>query len=79
MSYYNSDSHKNECEDVEYYYCKDCKELVHESEKNLCPICIMFIPRFDKVLDCICDMLPEIEPDADHQRKYEMENPVWAS
>ena len=74
MSYYYSDSHKNECEDVEYYYCKDCKELVHESEKNICPICLLFIPRFDNVIVCICDMLPEIEPDYDWMRKEEMEN-----
>ena len=74
MSYYNSDSHKNECEDAEYYYCKDCKELVHESEKNICPICLLFIPRFPKVIDCICEELPEYEPDYDTIRKEKMEN-----
>jgi len=73
MSYYDSDSHKNECEDAEYYYCKDCKELVHESEKNHCPSCLMFIPR---MRDCICDLLETPEPDYDSIRKYALENPV---
>lgn len=75
MSYYNSEDHKNECENVEYYYCKDCKELVHQFEKNFCPTCLMFIPKFDKVIDCICDLLPNYEPDYDSMRKYALENP----
>jgi hypothetical protein len=77
MSYFYSDSHRNECEDAEYYYCKDCKELVHESEKNRCPSCLLFIPRMQ---DCICDMLEKPEPDWDWVRKAQLENPVgvWA-
>ena len=75
MSYYDSDSHKNECDNAEYYYCSTDKVIVHESEKNVCPICLLFIPRFDKVTDCICEELPDYEPDYDWMRKYAMENP----
>lgn len=71
MSYYYDDSHKNECENAEYYYCKDCRELVHESQKNLCPTCLLFIPR---VTGCICDNLPEYEPDYDTINKAKMES-----
>jgi len=73
MSYYGSDDHKNECENAEYYFCKACSELVHESEKNLCPSCLLFIPRMQ---DCICDTLETPEPDYDSMRKYTLENPV---
>ena len=73
MSYDYNDSHHTECEDHEYYYCNDCNELVHESEKNHCPSCLMFIPR---IMTCICDMLETAEPDYDSMRKYSIENPV---
>ena len=59
MSTYTSDIHENQCENAEYYYCKDCKELVPDSECNQCPVCLVFIPR---VAECICDMLPKLEP-----------------
>ena len=75
MSYIHSDDHKNECENAEYYFCKACSELVHESEKNLCPSCGLFIPRCDNVVPCICEYLPDYEPDYDFMRKYAMENP----
>ena len=52
------DSHKNECENAEYYYCPTDKVIVHESEKNICPTCLLFIPR---VINCICDFFPEYE------------------
>ena len=76
MSYMYRDNHKSECENTEYYFCDACKEIVHESAKNVCPICLRFIPRFEKVIDCICDYLPDYEPDYDYMRKYAMENPV---
>jgi len=79
MSYYNNDNHHTECEDHEYYYCKDCNELVHESEKNHCPSCLMFIPR---IQTCICDKLETAyyyDPDYDSIRKYALENPAKAS
>ena len=50
-----SDVHMDECENVEYYYCKRCEELVPESKLNQCPVCLKFIPQFD---ECVCDMLP---------------------
>ena len=74
MSYDDDDVHKNGCENNEYYYCPDCKELVHESENNQCPMCKLFIPR---VYTCICDILPDYidEPDWDWIRKERLENP----
>ena len=69
----DSDVHHNGCEDSEYFYCKDCKELVHESQKNQCPNCMIFIPR---VKNCICDMIEKPEPDYDWMRKYSIENPI---
>ena len=56
MSAIDGDNHKNECENAEYYYCSTDKAIVHESEKNICPVCRMFLPR---VTDCICGELPE--------------------
>ena len=69
-----SDNHKNECENAEYYFCPTDKVIVHESEKNLCPVCGLFIPRCDNVIDCICEYLPDDEPDYDWMRKEKMEN-----
>ena len=57
MSAIHGDNHKNECENAEYYYCSTDTVMVHESEKNICPTCSKFIPRFDKVTDCICEEL----------------------
>jgi len=59
MSIYDTDNHSNECENAEYFYCKKCNELVHDSENNQCPACLKFIPRME---DCVCDMLPTPEP-----------------
>jgi len=64
--------HQSGCEDAEYYYCEDCRTLVHESKKNHCPVCLMFIPRATK---CICDIMPDPEPDWDWVRKERLENP----
>ena len=72
MSYYNDDVHTNQCENAEYFFCATCRELVHDSQKNICPDCLKFIPR---VQGCICDYLPESEPDWDWIRKDRMENP----
>ena len=48
----NVPEHTTSCEDAEYYYCKDCKELVPQSKKNLCPSCGLFIPIST---ECICN------------------------
>tara|TARA_R110002020_G_scaffold54171_5_gene151252 strand:- start:8796 stop:9038 length:243 start_codon:yes stop_codon:yes gene_type:complete len=74
---FSRDHHKNECENEEYYYCSVDDEIVHESEKNICPVCLLFIPRFSKKINCVCDYLVDAEPDYDYIRKYEKENPPW--
>ena len=70
MSYYGQDVHDSKCEDNEFFFCKVCTQLVHESATNICPVCMLFIPR---MWDCICDLLegPE-EPDWDEIRKEEI-------
>ena len=72
MSYLYNDVHKNECENQEYYQCPRCDEIVHESEKNLSPTCVLFIP---KASQCVCEFIPTLEPDWDWIRKEQMENP----
>jgi len=81
MTYYSSNEHKTECENEEYFYCPTDKELVHESQKNVCPSCLLFIPRFTKVIDCICDRqgdfgISDDGVDYDTMAKYKRENPV---
>ena len=62
MHIYSSDTHVNECENAEYFYCRTCRSLVHDSGLNQCPVCLMFIPR---TYACICPMLPRMERDWD--------------
>ena len=54
MSWYESDAHENGCENAEYFECTECKTIVHESERNQCPVCMLFIPRTYR---CVCDDL----------------------
>ena len=62
MHIYSSDSHVSQCENAEYFYCRLCRSLVHDSGRNQCPVCLRFIPR---ITECICDMLPKPEADWD--------------
>jgi hypothetical protein len=66
MSTYDSGLHEAQCENAEYFYCRTCRELVHDSSRNQCPVCLRFIPRIE---ECICDMLPKPEPDWDAASK----------
>ena len=60
MSHYGQDEHMNQCEDHEYYFCKNCSELVHQTDKNQCPQCKLFIPR---TYECVCDRLENARMD----------------
>jgi len=57
MSWYQSDEHEHSCENAEYFKCIACNIIVHETERNQCPNCKLFIPR---IFRCVCEDLENI-------------------